>query len=699
MNYLSTALDKLITDFSEENLVSFIDEKTGDFLRDIVDIPILQGDDNSFETIKQVGEIQFAKGDPLLVATIKVRSLLNEKLGKKAQYDLAKRLLRSAEYENFAGGIFAFYDTGGSFRFSLIYAESVGQKRHWSNFKRFTYYVTNEQGITNRTFKSQMLSGDYTSFEGIKDAFSIAAVTDLFYTDFLLKYNELVDDVKRVNSLKDNERANDFVLLFAIRTIFIGFIQKKGWLGNDTMFMQKFLDEYKKSSDGKDKFYAKWLSPLFFESLNKPQGYKPAYQSNDFSKATEEALQMAPYLNGGLFREKENYDDQGLYLPDKGIFDYFEFLFSHSFTIEENSLEDEELQLNPEFLGIIFERLVNKADGAVYTPRTEVDFMCRLSLLKWLQKNLPSNFRFTNLYELFFLESEEKTEQKEGSFSENEIRNILGKLEEITVCDPAVGSGAFLVGMMQVLDEIEESLRKRIGITTNNSYERKKRIIRTSLYGVEVKEWAVWICQLRLWLSLFVDAPDQVKNSTEPILPSLDFKVRKGDSLIQYVGNKIFPINKHPDHLGLEIRKKIEKLKEAKVKFYDNKEGLTSEWLKSYELKIYKDIIQTEIHSKQKEIDNYNNTLDVREQSAFFDTGTNRRYRKMTLLQKIEQYKEDIEELQSQLNVLNGDSKPLIWSIEFAEIFAEKGGFDIIIGNPPYVRQEDIADPTGYIKE
>jgi len=112
-------------------------------------------------------------------------------------------------------------------------------------------------------------------------------------------------------------------------------------------------------------------------------------------------LILAPYLNGGLFKKKKDYDDNGWVIPDKEIESFFEFLFSHSFTIEESSLDDAELQLNPEFLGIIFERLVNKADGAVYTPRTEVDLMCRLSLVKWLMKTCLCRLRrliFTNCF-------------------------------------------------------------------------------------------------------------------------------------------------------------------------------------------------------------------------------------------------------------------------------------------------------------
>src|SRR5699024_11096038 len=142
-------------------------------------------------------------------------------------------------------------------------------------------------------------------------------------------------------------------------------------------------------------------------------------RQTDFSDDTREALQMAPYLNGNLFKEKAGYDDIGLWIPDEEIEAFFEFLFRHNFTVEENTYYDQELELNPEFLGIIFEKLVNKEDGAVYTPRTEVDFMCRMALVKWLQKNTSANTR--DLYRLFFRErgSGDKYDeyQKQGDFS------------------------------------------------------------------------------------------------------------------------------------------------------------------------------------------------------------------------------------------------------------------------------------------
>ena len=284
----------------------------------------------------------------------------------------------------------------------------------------------------------------------IKEAFSLAKVTDEFYNNFKQEFDALTLAGKRGGGKVDPNEAEDFTLLFVVRTIFLGFIQKRGWLGDNEKFLQQFLREYTENHHGKNDFYLRWLKPLLFEALNTAPGHKVAYGNNEFSKETELTLQMAPHLNGGLFQEKE-LDQSGYFFPDTAITKFYEYLFSYHFTIEENTLYDEELELNPEFLGIIFERLVNKENGAVYTPRMEVDLMCRLSLVEWLSKNATASVKKYELYHLFFREGgsgdEFEEKQKDGEFSLEDTRTILDLLENVAICDPAVGSGAFPVGM------------------------------------------------------------------------------------------------------------------------------------------------------------------------------------------------------------------------------------------------------------
>jgi len=684
-------LQNIITDFDLQRLKRFFSEKNSRFR------PSEEGfghyDTDNLSAGSKLGELSLDDGK-LIVCAFEAKQELSERSGKKEQYELGKKILKETQAD---AGIFIYYNQAGSFRFSLIYANYLGKKRDWSTFRRFTYFVSKE--FTNKTFLKQIGEKEIAKLEDVKSAFSITAVTDIFYDEFFKIYDKIVSSVKKINKITEDDAARDFVLLFSIRTVFIGFIQKKKWIGNDEKFIQNFFKEYKNKFFGKDKFYSRWLTPFFFEALNSPQGRKVAYGNNDFSAETENRLQMAPYLNGGLFKPKQGYDNNGWIVPDEEIEEFFDFLFAHSFTIEENSLEDEDLQLNPEFLGIIFERLVNKADGAVYTPRIEVDLMCRLSLVKWLQKNLKNQIKVDNLYKLFFRENEKQKDQEEGNFSQKEAEEILEKLGDLAICDPAVGSGAFLVGMIQALDNIEQILKNKYNLNGKNVFERKKQIIKDSLYGVEVKEWAVWICQLRLWLSLFVDVPDNLKNSLEPILPSLDFKVRQGDSLVQRVGSKVFPISGHNLALSKSIKDKITKLKDVKLKYFDNKSELKDWELRQRELEIYEEILDTEIKEKEEKLKNLKNIKLVKVMSLFGEENQIKQKESELDKEKIEKLKNEIAELKQQKRALRKGSKPLVWSIEFAEVFAERDGFDLVIGNPPYVRQETIADPMGKIKD
>ncbi|MFA5321444.1 MAG: DNA methyltransferase [Smithella sp.] len=680
-------LENIIEEFNPDKFVHFFRRKSKQFSPSKDDLRVYN--DENFSSTLKVGEIKFADADRLIVCAFAAQKPLTERSGKKAQYEKAKKILK--EQQIYSAGIFIFYDQSGNFRFSLIYPEYAGHKREWSNFRRFTYFVSNE--FTNKTFLQRIAArdDDFISFDIVKEAFAVGPVTELFYKEFFEEYGKLVQAVRKVNKI-DEEKARDFVLLFAIRTIFLGFIQKRRWLDNNEKFIQSFYEAYQ-TSKADNKFYEGWLLIVFFEALNKkftPRKYLP--------KQINDALLLTPYLNGGLFKEKDGYDDKGWIIPDKEIESFFTFLFSHSFTIEESSLDDAELQLNPEFLGIIFERLVNKADGAVYTPRTEVDLMCRLSLVKWLMKNLSLPIAPINLYELFFREGVAEEDQKDGSFSPKEAKEILAKLESLAICDPGVGSGAFLVGMMQVLDEIEQKLRERFNFPSPDVFERKKQIISQSLYGVEVKEWAVWICQLRLWLSLFVDAPEEMRLSPTAILPSLDFKVRQGDSLVQRIGNKAFPVAGHA-LIKDSIKKKVTKLKNLKSEYFYNKAAIDDWEIRKRELAVFEEILQSEIAEKQQEIfvlkhqkrSETASLLGIEEQKPIqsaldFDKS------------RIAELEAQIADLQEQKANIRQE-KPLVWNIEFAEIFVEKEGFDIIIGNPPYVRQEEIADPLNKIKD
>jgi hypothetical protein len=683
-------LQSVINSFSPQHLVQFFRTSSGSFRPADEDFTHYL-EDETLADLRKLGEIEFEDAQRLILIASRSEKELTTRSGKKRQYELAKKILKGESYD---AGIFVFYDSRSNFRFSLVAANYFGKQRLFSSFRRYTYFVSPE--LPNKTFLNQVGRVDFSSLDGILEAFSIEAVSHEFYAEFKPKFDRAAASVQGSD---DENLKQNFALLFVMRVIFLGFVQKKGWLGGNPEFMQAFWAEYKNRFDGQNRFYADWLTPLFFEALNSAPGRKVAYGSNDFSASTEAALQMAPYLNGDLFKGKRGVDDQSLCIPDEFIGDFFDFLFQYNFTIEENTLYDEELELNPEFLGIIFERLVSKADGAIYTPRTEVDFMCRMALVKWLQKN--SSAEMQDLYRLFFREAGSghlfDEAQKQGDFSTEQIRELVQRLENVTVCDPAAGSGAFEVGILHVLEEVLENLYTRNNapsdLAVKTPFERKQAIIANSLYGVEVKRWAVWINQLRLWLTLFIDMPDDFKGSFEPLLPNLNFKVRVGDSLVQRIGSKTFPVFGHAA-LPAPVKRRITNLKKMKGDFFYNRGG-SYEAIRQEETLVFGEMLDTEIGEKRSQL---HQLLAPQLKQGILEIGAplpeqGELYLAAATAQQRAWLETEIAELQDQKHSLT-DERTFIWSIEFAEVFFERGGFDIIIGNPPYVRQEDISDPN-----
>lgn len=691
-------LEQLANRFEPQALTNYYTQASSKFRPLEKDVSeYLPQEDPRFESISQIGEIEFDGANRLGFFLCPLTKDLTEKTSKKIQYEIGKKILKADFYD---AGIFVFYGTDGNFRLSLIAASYQGAKREFSTFRRYTYFVSPE--LTNKTFFKQLSGCRFSSIENILEAFSIEAVSEDFYNSFKPKFDQIALSV--TGGKIDNQAKQDFALLFVIRIIFLGFVEKKGWLECDK-FLQNFLAEYKqhkqKSKCG-DEFYIRWLEPLFFEALNSAPGKKVKWSNNDFSKETEKTLQMAPFLNGELFKRKQGVDDRDFYLPDKVIDEFFEFLFQYNFTIDENTAYDEELELNPEFLGIIFERFVNQELGAIYTPRTEVDLMCRLSLLRWLERK--NKFDVKELHYLFFRTggkgADFDEDQKEGNFSAKEIRKLLEYLENVTVCDPAAGSGAFEVGMLHVINETLEKLYHMPhfpnDVERKPEFERKKSIIAKSLYGVEVQGYAVWINQLRLWLTLFIDMPDEMKLSPTALLPSLNFKVRRGDSLVQQIGNKMFPVHGHAE-LSKGGKDKITNLKKAKIDFYYNR-GKAEVFVRKLENEVFRDIINYQISEKQKELRSI--AKPQKQLGLGFDTveSEQKHFLELEGFEKTRQFiQAEIAELESEKHDLL-DEHPLIWNIEFSEIFYDKGGFDIIIGNPPYVQQEDITDPEGKVK-
>jgi hypothetical protein len=553
-------------------------------------------------------------------------------------------------------------------------------------------------------------------------AFDVEKVTEKFFE----QYRNLFDQLQKLlyKSSKDKQWAHDYALQFLNRLMFLYFIQKKRWLGNNPRFVKSLWDAYKEHGTKKDTFFTEWLSVLFFEAFNERYQNRAEYQKR-FPEAIRSAFAQAPFLNGGLFAENSLDTTYTVSIPDSfftQLFDLFEgdapgFFERYNFTITEDTPLDQEVAVDPEMIGKVYESLVNitfegiteedlrgKA-GIFYTPRIEIDLMCRLSLTDWLVNQLCEEHKNIIRRAVFAYSLDEKREADEALLKENLWEKFSAALRSVTVLDPACGSGSFLIGMLLVLDDLQARANSILGVEETH-YERRKRIIGQSLYGVDVMEWAVHVAELRLWLQLVIETelePAELK--FRPLLPNLSFKVRRGDSLVQEVGGISFGL--HREHLDISpaLKGKLTALKGEKLKFFQGEYKQTERKraeIEQEELRIFSQILNEKKIVLEKEIAKLTHKIETPEgeqmemldhvgKASSLSTANRRKWeeQRAELAQELTHIHDALAALRESKTV------PFVWDIAFVEIFeSDKQGFDIVIGNPPYVRQEMIADPT-----
>lgn len=547
-------------------------------------------------------------------------------------------------------------------------------------------------------------------------AFSVEAVTKQFFEDYKKAFADLQG--RLVKATGDKVWAHDYALQLLNRLMFLYFIQRKRWLGDNPRFLADFWKAYKNSGQPQDSFFHRWLSILFFEAFNN----KFHGGHHHFPEDIRNALQMAPYLNGGLFTRNQLDGKYPVEIPDEffaSLFDVFNgstpgFLERYNFTIAESTPLDIEVAVDPEMIGKVYESLVNitseglteedrrGSTGIFYTPRVEIDLMCRLSLVDALANRLGQEHK-PLLYDAVFAYDPDAKEAADKALADRNLWSELScVLRELTVCDPACGSGSFLVGMLLVLDDLQARANAWLGIE-ETPHERRRRIIGEQLYGVDVMDWAVHVAELRLWLQLVVETelnPAELK--FRPLLPNLSFKIRCGDSLVQEIGGINFGL--HRSHLDIpaHLKGRITQLKGKKLRFYQGEAGLSEENLKAEELAIFRDILTYKRHALQNDIARLNRQIESAAEQGELP-GLELGKAKQERLKLEEQWRAERDEKQAELRRIEAalyvlartKTIPFVWDIAFVEIFeGDKGGFDIVIGNPPYVRQELIAPPT-----
>ena len=530
------------------------------------------------------------------------------------------------------------------------------------------------------------------------EAFDVERFTDTFYREYARRFRAAQERIKQDNpsiaAFSDPTRLHTFTQRLFGRLMFLYFLQKKGALNGDHQFIKSWYEEVVRQEEN---FYRFVLEPLFFDTLNQP---RPEAQSR---------FGRIPYLNGGLFAPDEDDHVGGIMLADV-LFDtrhpegLLYFLENHNFTIEEDTPLEVEVALDPEMLGKVFENLLEEEErgqsGTFYTPRSVVAFMCREALAAYLTHEIHLTGE-----PLGWLLDEAETGEPVRDAYDQPLLNIHSlsrtlrervdrALEQVRVLDPAVGSGAFPLGMLALLVGGRRALFRIGGVSVEQQTPLvegwKRNFIRDCLYGVDIKREAIEIARLRFWLSLVVDAdPFEM----EP-LPNLDFKLMAGDSLIETInGTAIYPTRpaeSKASQLSLvesETQRLIHRLRELKDEYFQPSDGRPAGIIKQEILQTEHEVVLEALRERDQQSQERLNHLSKSLVNALS---------KQTHRAEVETLRRDIQTTQQTIADLEaGKTLPLfLYRLHFASVFEEKDGFDIVIANPPYVRHERIPQET-----
>ena len=487
-----------------------------------------------------------------------------------------------------------------------------------------------ESGLPRRTAVQQIANiyAEWTTTRDLRGALNAAFDVERVTNAFFDAYRDLFEAaVALVQGFADDEieRKRLFVLTLFNRLMFVHFLSRKGWLqfggGRGERGEREYLDalwrDYQ-ADRGSVGFYGERLHPLFFAGLNNQQSQDLNWEG----KPLASLIGSVPFLNGGLFAKNALDERNGVVVPDEAVRPVISELFGRfNFTVMESTPFDVEVAVDPEMLGKVFEELVTgrHSSGSYYTPRPVVAFMCREALKVYLAERVPA------------LGADDL-----AAFADNRILTravvdqgvaVRDALREAAIVDPACGSGAYLLGMLQELVELMSLLdADALRASDNYLYDLKRRVIERCLHGADKDEFAINIAMLRLWLSLAVEYDG---DRPQP-LPNLDFKIACGDSLLAPDPSRDLQSNLFSERI------RASDLGELKARYMS----------------------ETDAHKKSK----------LREQ-----------------------VKEAESDLRAALQDVAAPDGVVDWRIEFADVFAKRGGFDIAVANPPYVRQEEIG--------
>lgn len=606
---------------------------------------------------------------------------------------------------NLSKALFFFVsDNSRNYRFSLITLELKLQgtdvRYNFSNPKRFSFYLGEDAKI--KTPESFLIKRDrIRDFEDLQSRFSVEVVNKEFYQEIQKMFYSLVGGkISRGNKVleyepmlklpdSDAKTKQEFGVRLIGRLVFCWFLKKKlSDKGNPLI-----PDDVVSWEAVKDSYYHHVLEPLFFEVLNKPLKDRHA----DFRNPLYDSI---PFLNGGLFdpslhqdfyiSSSTNYLAQAtwnLKIPDEWFRELFSILETYNFTIDENTSIDVDLSVDPEMLGRIFENLLaelnpetgetaRKSTGSFYTPRAIVEYMVDESLIQYLKSKTDINeAELRGLLDFNIEESDLPKSQKLA---------VIDALDELKVLDPACGSGAFPIGILQKmllilrkvdpesiewvirqLDKIpnvlvRKALEDRL-INENWRYKHKMGIIQNTIYGVDIQPIATEISKLRLFLSLIVDETviEAEENKNIHPLPNLAFKFVTANSLIS-LGEK----------------------GETKTRYLNIIKG-------------FDDIRERYLHAHSANEKEQIRKDYTKLNQALMDHLTSYAYQQSSFLDETQAQISMRSESDSYLyKLLSWDpfqDKASDW-FDPKWMFGIKDGFDIVIGNPPYIQLQKALD-------
>ncbi|MCF3588911.1 Eco57I restriction-modification methylase domain-containing protein [Planktothrix agardhii 1029] len=602
--------------------------------------------------------------------------------------------------------------------------------------KRYTYLLGESESIRTAVerFERILKKGSKVTLDDVKEAFSVEKLSKTFFDEYKKHYDIFCQYMVSQPGISqtifngDEKAIRDFNKKLLGRIVFLYFIQKKGWLGvpkNETWGKgdHNFLTNQFKSFPHPELFYQDFLSVLFFDTLN-------TKRPNDLIELVAGKPCRIPFLNGGLF-EEENKNHRNLIFTATLFKNLFNFFDQYNFTIYEDDPNDHTVAVDPEMLGHIFENLLedNKDKGAYYTPKEIVHYMCQESLIEylttWFESHGYNIISYTSIgnpeqLELFpvnqgrqgQLELEIIVESESKQIDRILIEKLLKKnlddddqklikkysaefnnaLDRVKICDPAIGSGAFPMGLLHEIFTAKQTLYIfEFGNTTNfNASGVKLNIIQNSIYGVDIERGAVDIARLRFWLSLIVDEPEP------KALPNLDYKIVVGNSLVSKLGDDIIDIDWNIDQtahglfghdLAKEQRLLLKKISQEQKEFFSpdsDKKKLSAD---IRNLKIDLLINQLELMVKTQGQETEPKAVNFKDKKNFVKA-TEEYYETIGWKNTITQLKKLKTQPELSLNFFN-------WKLDFPEVMndqvVENVGFDIVIGNPPYVRQERLG--------